>query len=101
MLENDERDYDAALTQLNQLVSTMPVANSDPAYNKAMARVMFYKGDIKASESFTKKFKDLDGHRWGYELNMGFYAIYKKKVLEFVVSMRGSTSADKVRVRPT
>lgn len=84
VLENDERDFDAALGQLNQLVSTMPVANSDPAYNKAMARVMFYKGDIKASESFTKKFKDLEGHRWGYELNMGFYAIYKKKVLEFV-----------------
>lgn len=84
VLENDERDYDAALSQLNQLVSTMPVANSNPAYNKAMARVMFYKGDIKASESFTKKFKDIEGHRWGYELNMGFYAIYKKKVLEFV-----------------
>lgn len=84
VLENDDRDYDAALGQLNQLVSTMPVANSDPAYNKAMARVMFYKGDIKASESFTKKFKELEGHRWGYELNMGFYAIYKKKVLEFV-----------------
>ena len=84
VLENDRRQYDAALNQLNQLIVKMPVTGGDPGYNKAMARVMFYKGDIKASESYTRKFKDLPNHRWGYELNMGFYAINKKKALEFV-----------------
>lgn len=82
--EEQEQDYDAALYQLEKLVKTIPVTNNDPAYNKAMARVMFYKGDIKSSEVYTKRFKDLPDHRWGYELNMGFYAINKKKILEFV-----------------
>lgn len=84
VLENEDHEYDAALAQLNQLNRAMPVTTNDPGYNKAMARVMFYKGDIKASETYTKKFKNLPYHRWGYELNMGFYAINKKKVLEFV-----------------
>lgn len=83
-LENEDHDYDAALIQLNNLVRTLPVNNYDPGYNKAMARVMYYKGDIKTSEEYTRRFKDLPQHRWGYELNMGFYAINKKKVLEFV-----------------
>lgn len=84
VLENEEHEYDAALAQLEQLNKTMPVTSNDPGYNKAMARVMFYKGYLKSSESYTKRFKDLPNHRWGYELNMGFYAINKKKVLEFV-----------------
>lgn len=83
VLENDRREYDAALNQLNQLNKRMPFSSSDPGYNKAMARVMYYKGDIKTSESYTRKFKDLPDHRWGYELNMGFYAMNKKKTLEF------------------
>lgn len=83
-LEVDKKEYDAALAQLNHLIRTMPVTSTDPGYNKAMARVLFYKGDIKASEAYTRKFKNTPGHRWGYELNMGFYAINKKKVLEFV-----------------
>lgn len=84
VLENEMHEYDAALAQLEQLNKAMPFATSDPGYNKAMARVMFYKGDIKSSELYTRRFKDLTAHRWGYELNMGFYAINKKKVLEFV-----------------
>lgn len=84
VLENDEHEYDAALAQLNQLNKAMPVTTNEPGYNKAMARVLFYKGDLKASETYTRKFKDLYDHRWGYELNMGFYAINKKKALEFV-----------------
>ena len=84
VLEDEKHEYDAALAQLALLNKAMPFTTTDPGYNKAMARVMFYKGDIKASESFTRKFKDLAVHRWGYELNMGFYAIYKKKALEFV-----------------
>lgn len=83
-LENKDHDYDAALKHLTQLGKSMPVNINEPAYNKAMARIMFYKGDIKSSEEYTKKFKNLPNHRWGYELNMGFYAINKKKVLEFV-----------------
>ena len=83
-LENNDRDYDAALEQLTELVSTLPVNNNDPGYNKAMARLMFYKGKMKLSEEYTRKFRDLPNHRWGYELNMGFYAINRKKVLEFV-----------------
>lgn len=83
-LENNDHDYDAALKHLTQLGKSMPVNINEPAYNKAMARIMFYKGDIKSSEEYTKKFKNLPNHRWGYELNMGFYAINKKKVLEFV-----------------
>lgn len=84
VLENEDHEYDEALAQLELLNKAMPFTTSDPGYNKAMARVMFYKGDIKASESYTRKFKDLPAHRWGFELNMGFYAINKKKVLEFV-----------------
>lgn len=83
-LENVDRDYDAALEQLTKLEKTLPVNSTDPGYNKAMARVMYYKGNLKASEDYTRRFKDLPEHRWGYELNMGFYAINKKKVLEFV-----------------
>lgn len=83
-VENNERDYDAALKHLTNLVKALPICGAQPGYNKAMARVMFYKGDLKASEDYTRRFKDIPGHRWGYELNMGFYAINKKKVLEFV-----------------
>lgn len=83
-LENEEHEYDAAFELLMKLNKAMPVTSQDPGYNKAMARVMFYKNDIKASESYTRKFKNLPNHRWGFELNMGFYAINKKKVLEFV-----------------
>lgn len=83
-LENVDHDYDAALEQLNRLGKMLPVNSTDPGYNKAMARVMYYKGNLKASEDYTRRFKDLPEHRWGYELNMGFYAIKRKKVLEFV-----------------
>ena len=84
VLENEDREYDAALEQLTDLNNAMPYSSNDPAYNKAMARVMFYKGDLKASESYTRRFKDLPDHRWGYELNMGFYAINRKRIIEFV-----------------
>lgn len=82
--ENDQQDYDNALCLLQQCAARVPASVSHPGYNKAMARVMFYKGNLKSSIDYTKRFKDLKGHEWGYELNMGFYAIYGKVVHEFV-----------------
>lgn len=83
-LETDQQDYDSALNQLTRCASKVPAALSHPGYNKAMARVMFYKGKLKASVEYTKKFKYVSRQEWGYELNMGFYALYEKCVPEFV-----------------
>lgn len=84
VLENNDQDFDAALQRLQQCAIKLPNTVSDPGFNKAMARLMFYKGDLKTSKTYTRKFKELEGHKWGYELNMGFYAICEKKVFEFV-----------------
>lgn len=83
-LETNKQDYDNSLVLLDKCVSAIPAALSLPCYNQAMARVMFYKGDLKASVDYTKKFKNIKQQEWGYELNMGFYALYEKCVPEFV-----------------
>ena len=78
------KEYDSAYMILNRLNETMPIVKNNPGYNQAMARMMFYKNDIQKSEIYTKKIKGLPNCEWGYELNMGFYSIYKKKPAEFV-----------------
>ena len=83
-LETDQRDYDSAFAMLEHCAARIPASLSHPGYNMAMARAMFYKGDMKASYEYTKKFKDYEWQEWNYELNMGFYAIYRKCVPEFV-----------------
>lgn len=84
VLENDDMNFDAAIQRLQTCALKLPTTISDPGFNKAMARLMFYKGDLKTSEAYTRKFKDMDGQKWGYELNMGIYAMREKKVLKFV-----------------
>lgn len=50
-----------------------------------MARLSFYRGDIKASKNYTKEFRKIEGDTWGYNLNMGFYALYENKVDEWIM----------------
>ena len=49
-----------------------------------MARLEYYRGDIKASKKYTRDFKRIEGVTWGYCLNMGFYALCQNKIGEWM-----------------
>lgn len=83
-LETESHDIEGALNRLQSCVNRLPATENDPFFNQSMARVMFYKNDLQASKNYTKKFKDIKGLEWGYELNMGFYAIVENQVESFV-----------------
>ena len=83
-LETESHDIEGALNRLQSCVNRLPATENDPFFNQSMARVMFYKNDLQASKNYTKKFKDIKGLEWGYELNMGFYAIVENQVEGFV-----------------
>lgn len=91
VLETEHDDIEGALSQLQHCMQRLPATGNEPGFNKAMARLMFYLNDIKASKMYTKSFKEVRGHEWGYELNMGFYAMVEGKVVEFVRHYRHLT----------
>lgn len=84
--EHENHDYNLAFEHLTIFASLFPAQKNNPMYVHAMARVLYYKGDIKESKRYTKTLRNLKGgiYKWGYELNMGFYAICEGKVSEFV-----------------
>ena len=90
-LETESHDIEGALNRLQSCVNRLPATENDPFFNQSMARVMFYKNDLQASKNYTKKFKDIKGLEWGYELNMGFYAMIENQVEEFVRHYRHLT----------
>lgn len=87
-LETQSQDIDGALSKLNYCLQRLPATGNDVGYNKAMARVMFYKNDLVSSKKYTRNFKN---EQWGYELNMGFYAMFEGKVEMFVRHYRHLT----------
>lgn len=96
-LETHSQDIDGALSKLNYCLQRLPSTGNDTGYNKAVARVMFYKDDLTASKKYTRTFKDVKGEQWGYELNMGFYAMVEGKVETFVRHYRHLTEKYKPR----
>lgn len=83
-LETKSHNIDGALEKLQSCLNKLPAVGNEPVFNESMARVMFYKNNLQASKDYTKKFKSIKGHEWGYELNMGFYAMVEDQVEEFV-----------------
>lgn len=82
--EVENYNYDEAFRKISECLHELPISSENPGFNEALARLWFYKGDLKKSEYFTKKIKDVRGYQWGYELNMGFYALFDGKVSKFV-----------------
>lgn len=79
-------DYPAAIAQLNICAQTFPFVIKNLEYQTAMARLCYHIGDIRSSKFFTSQIRFADP--WGYDLNMGFYAICENKVGEFVSRYR-------------
>jgi hypothetical protein len=82
--EHQNHDYDQAYNNLNECLRIFPAIRNNIAYIKTMARLEYYRGDIKASKKYTKEFKKMEGGSWGYCLNMGFYALCENKIDEWV-----------------
>jgi hypothetical protein len=95
-LEHEQHDFDAAYNNILECRRLFPILTRDINYLKSMARLSFYRKDIKASKSYTKEFKKIEGDTWGYNLNMGFYALYENKVDEWIVCYKRL-----MRFRPT
>ncbi len=81
-LEHKQHNYQAAYDNISECVELFPWLKNHIEYLQAMARLLFYLGDLRKSKTYTKSFKK--GHEWEYNLNMGFYAIYENKVDEFI-----------------
>lgn len=84
MLEHTQHNCEAAYENLEECVRLFPILRYNTDYLKAMARITYYRGDIRASRLYTKEFKKKEGFTWGYALNMGFYAMYEHKIDEFI-----------------
>lgn len=84
-LEHEQHDFDAAYNNILECRHLFPILTRDINYLKSMARLSFYRRDIKASKSYTKDFRKIEGDTWGYNLNMGFYALYENKVDEWIM----------------
>lgn len=84
-LEHEQHDFDAAYNNILECNHLFPMLTRDINYLKSMARLSFYRRDIKASKRYTKEFRKIEGDTWGYNLNMGFYALYENKVDEWIV----------------
>ena len=82
--EHENHNYTSATEHLDILCDTFPNIKDSIPYSQTMARICFLKGDIKSSKQHNKRYGELEGKMWGYELNCGFYAIYEGKTKEFV-----------------
>lgn len=82
--EHQQHDYQQAYSNLNECLKIIPSIRNNVAFIKSMARLEYYRGDIKASRKYTREFKQLEGNSWGYYLNMGFYALCENKMDEWV-----------------
>lgn len=82
--KHQNHDYDQAYNNLNECLRIFPAIRNNIAYIKTMARLEYYRGNIKASKKYTKEFKKMEGGSWGYCLNMGFYALCENKIDEWV-----------------
>lgn len=83
--EHNKHNYTKASEHLIEFIERFPNQSGNNQYIQAMARVLFYLGDLRESKRFTKKIKDINNpdSMWAYNLNMGFYALYEKKFPEF------------------
>lgn len=82
--EHHHHDYQQAYDNLNECLKLFPMVKNNISYIKTMARLEYYRGDIKASKKYTREFKRIEGVTWGYCLNMGFYALCENKIGEWV-----------------
>ena len=82
--EHQHHDYEQAYDNLNECLKLFPIVKNNTSYLKTMARLEYYRGDIKASKKYTRDFKSIEGVTWGYCLNMGFYALCQNKIGEWV-----------------
>lgn len=82
--EHQHHDYQQAYDNLNECLKLFPSIKNNISYIKTMARLEYYRGDIKSSKKYTREFKRIEGVTWGYCLNMGFYALCENKIGEWV-----------------
>lgn len=80
--EQEHKDYNYALSLLNELSSAVPFISRTLSYELAMARVHFHLNCLNESKRYTKQVKEKDP--WGYAVNMAFYAMYEGQVGKFV-----------------
>lgn len=83
-LEHERHDCDAAYNNIQECLKLFPNLIHNTWFLKSMARLFFYKNDVKASKKYTREFKKIEGETWGYYLNMGFYALYEGKIDEWI-----------------
>lgn len=87
--EYDNQNYKRATEILNECVQKLPQIRYTLMYCLSMARLYFYKGDIKMSKKMTKDVKDqFPNSDWYVSINRAFFAIYEKKAKEMVTNYR-------------
>lgn len=86
--EHHVHDFVHAYENMLKCVTLFPALKNDIRYMLIMARLSYFKGDIKQSRAYTEAVRKKRGRVWGYYLNMGFYVIIEGNEKRFISHYR-------------